>query len=577
MGGVTWRHREIGRGMLGKQFVRTTAFAWTVAVAFIGAAYGQSTSNPAHVDERFRPKPPPPTVGAPIDIPATPPTQAPEGGQGAHFRLSAVIFEGNTVFPDARLQAIAAPYIGRDVTIADVYTLADQVTAAYRNAGYILVRAIPPAQQITDGRLTIRIVEGFIDQSKVQGDAGGARPLLEAYGRKIASIRPLTAEVLERELLLASDIAGFRVRSVLTPSPTKQGAADLTLIVDRRPIDAYLSFDNRGSKYLGPLEVQGGVGFNDVFGTAGRLGINAVVTPNSGPELAYGALSYDQPIGTDGLRFFGSVSFTATKPGDILATLDTNGQAINSTVSLSYPFIRSRDLNLTGAVSFETSDVRSSNFAVKPLFSDHIRSLEARVFANFLDSWGGYTAASAWITQGLGIFGATESASPVKSRANASGEFTRANFEVTHDQPLFANLSVGLAGAAQTSFGDNLLASEQFSLGGNAYSRAYDPSEVTGDSALAGRIELRWDAPNGLPVVTNVQPYAFYEGGNVWLEHPLPAEPPSQSLYSAGLGLRFAVASHFSANVEWAVPLNRPVAASGNRNSRVFFVVTAAL
>ena len=101
--------------------------------------------------------------------------------------------------------------------------LAGKVTAAYRSKGYILAQTIVPAQKVTDGTLTLKIVQGYIDQVKIQGDAGGARKYLEAYGARIKAVRPLTAPVLERELLLVSDLAGFQVRSVLTPSATAEG------------------------------------------------------------------------------------------------------------------------------------------------------------------------------------------------------------------------------------------------------------------------------------------------------------------------------------------------------------------
>ena len=479
-------------------------------------AFAQQSANPGHVDERFRPRPTAPSVGAPIEIPSTPQQSAPSEADKIQFTVTSFDFEGNSVLPLSQLQAIAANYTGHPISLSQVYELADRLTAAYREAGYILVRVIVPAQKIADGHLRLKIVEGFIDQVKIQGDAGGARPFLMAYGRKIARVRPLTAAVLERELLLASDLAGVNVRSVLTPSTTVQGAADLTLVVEPKAVDAYLSVDNRGSKYLGPYQVMGGVYANDAFHTGGRLGLNAVVTPDSGPDLAYGALSFDQPLGTGGMRLFTSVSYTRTRPGSILRTLETKGSALNGDTALSYPFIRSRDFNLIGSLSFAYHDVRSSNFVVDPLFSDHVRSLTANVYMNALDDWGGYSTLMASITQGLDLFGATTSSSPNKSHVGASGVYTRANFEVTHDQPLFDRTSIFLGASGQTSFGEPLLASEQYSLGGLAYDRAFDPSEVTGDSALAGKAELRFDVLEKAAFISAVQLYGFFEGGEVW-------------------------------------------------------------
>ena len=547
-----------------------------VAAAFIACtstALAQTSAQPSHVDERFRPQPAAPSVGAPIEIPSSPQATAPTGSESVTFTITGVNFVGNTALPDRQLQDLAAPYIGHSITLTQVYELAGKVTAAYRSKGYILAQTIVPAQKVTDGTLTLKIVQGYIDQVKIQGDAGGARKYLEAYGARIKAVRPLTAPVLERELLLVSDLAGFQVRSVLTPSTTAEGAADLTLVVDRKPLDAYIAVDNRGSKYLGPYEVMAGVFLNDAFGTAGRLGLNAVVTPNSGPEMAYGALSFDQPLGDDGMRLFTTLSYTKTKPGEILAALDTSGKAINGDMALSYPFTRSRDFNFSGTGGISYRDTSSKNAVIDPLFSDHVRAIYASLYMNALDDWGGYSTLSGRITQGVGIFGATRKSSPDKSRVGASSNYTRANFDVSHEHPLFEDVSVLLGASGQTSFGKALLASEQFSLGGYTFDRAFDPSEITGDSALAGKVELRWNVIDQAGPISGVQLYGFYEGGEVWTSHALPGTPKHESLSSAGAGVRFAVSEHLNANLEWADPLERDVLGSVRHDSRFLFSV----
>jgi hemolysin activation/secretion protein len=200
--------------------MRRWAAATIAAAACYSSAWAQPAASPGQVDERLRPKPTQPSVEAPIQTAPAPPPGLAEAAGGLQFALHGVSFEGNTVLPERTLQAVAAPYVGKAVTVAQVNELAGRVTAAYRSAGYILVRAVAPPQQFGDGRLTIRIIEGFIDSVKIQGDAGGAKRLLEAYGRRISAARPLTRAVLERELLLASDITGLGVRSRSRPWST---------------------------------------------------------------------------------------------------------------------------------------------------------------------------------------------------------------------------------------------------------------------------------------------------------------------------------------------------------------------
>jgi hemolysin activation/secretion protein len=258
----------------------------------------------------------------------------------------------------------------------------------------------------------------------------------------------------------------------------------------------------------------------------------------------------------------------------VLATLGTKGRALNADTSLSYPFVRSRDFNFQGSVGASYHDVESQNDVINPLFDDHVRSVNASLYINTLDDWGGYSTGTVRLTQGLGVFGATRDDSTHKSRVGASGTYTRANFDVSREQPLFDAVSVLVGASGQTSFGKTLLASEQYSLGGYSFDRAYDPSEVTGDSALAGKAELRWDVLNQAAFVSGVQLYGFYEGGEVWQSHALPGTPASQTLTSAGAGVRFAVSQYVNVDLEWADPLdNRDIVAADRTSSRFFFSI----
>lgn len=546
-----------------------TAVVLTSVTAYAAPAAG--TVNPGRAGDRLAPQRELPNVGAPIAIPSSPDQKAPEGADAHRFTLNSVSFEGNAALSNDRLQALAKDYVGKEISLGQVYQLASQVTAAYRAEGFILARAIVPTQTISDGNLEIRVVEGFIDKVTIEGDAGGARSMLEEHGRKIAATKPLTAKVLERELLLAQDVAGFRIRSVLTPSQTTPGAADLTLLVERDGFDAYLGVDNRGSRYLGPYEITGAVFANDIFGTAGQLGLTAVVTPDDEPEMAYGAITYDLPLTASGLRLYSLLSHTETRPGDVLATLATEGSATTFESRLSYPLVRSRDANLIVGAGIASRDSKSEDDLVKPLFDDHVRSVNLGMQANALDEFGGYSTAALTFTQGLDVFGASTMSDPNRSRVNADGKFSRFNFEVTHSQPLISSVALQLAGTGQTSFGDSLLSSEQFGLGGYYYGRGYDSSEITGDRGLGGKAELQWNAIPQIGFITNVQFYGFYEGGTVWLEAPLPGEDERSSLASAGVGTRLAAWNSTNLNLEVAKPLTRDVAAEGNRDARVYF------
>lgn len=84
---------------------RVSAAVGAVAVIGLSAsAFAQTPADPSRVDERFRPRPEAPGLGAPVGIPAQPDQQAPEGADAQKFQISDVAFEGNTTLPESTLQ-----------------------------------------------------------------------------------------------------------------------------------------------------------------------------------------------------------------------------------------------------------------------------------------------------------------------------------------------------------------------------------------------------------------------------------------------------------------------------------------
>ncbi|MFN3536427.1 MAG: ShlB/FhaC/HecB family hemolysin secretion/activation protein [Brevundimonas sp.] len=548
---------------------------WTwLAAAMVmmgGVAHAQQPPvDPGRLDERFRQQPEAPDVRA-VDVPELPRQEsAPESDLSV--TLTDVRFEGAQAVPVAALEALAAPYLGRPMPLAGVFALAEAVTAEYRSRGYVLSRAVVGPQRIEDGVLTIQVLEGYVDRITIEGDAGGYAPFLTRYMDPVRDGRPTSGDALARALLLARDLGGVDVRAVVSPSATQQGAADISLVVERDPFEAFVAVDNRGSRWLGPIQVYGGVTLNDMLGMGERLSLTAVSAPEDS-ELGFVSASYDQPLGWSGLRFNAFASYANTEPGDELALLGLTGESTTWGMGFQYPFLRSRETNVLGRLTFTARDADSGNDFIDPVFEDSIRTLSAEVMANHADRWGGLSSLRASATRGINIFDATRMGDPNKSRATASGEFTRFNIELSRIQPVTGGLYLRAGVVAQVT-DDSLLASEEFGLGGTQYGRAYDPSEITGDEGVAGKVELFYTLPpQGF---ATLEPYAFYEGGEVSQNDPLPGEPRRASLESAGVGVRLGFNDRFGASIEYAVPLGRDVAAEGNDDGRFFFTLSAA-
>jgi len=134
--------------------------------AVVAATAASATAAPAHTTpvapgrlaERLRERPEAPNV-LPVEVPNLPQQQA-APQSNLRVTLTDVVFEGASSVPVADLEAIAAPYIGREMALAEIFRLAEEVTAEYRRRGYVLSRAVVGPQAIETGVATVPVSEG---------------------------------------------------------------------------------------------------------------------------------------------------------------------------------------------------------------------------------------------------------------------------------------------------------------------------------------------------------------------------------------------------------------------------------
>jgi len=283
---------------------------------------------------------------------------------------------------------------------------------------------------------------------------------------------------------------------------------------------------------------------------------------------------------------FGSLYGSRSEPGFTLAPLDTRGRSEGLAIGLAYPILRTRAENLRVSAAFTpytSSNELLGRRDLTPAYEDDIRPVRVGLTYDLADRFQGLNYLQLELSQGIEALGASAEGRPNPSRPGARTRFTRGLFEASRLQGLdwlAPGLGLFLAARGQWSFGAPLVAFEQFGLGGARFGRGYDPSEIAGDNGIAGLVELRWSAnapPQRLTLgrPLTVQPYLFYDAGMVTAARSAVA---SQSLASAGLGLRLWLGDALAAGIELAKPLTRSVAAevlageSGNDPRRLSLI-----
>ncbi|MDE1903807.1 MAG: ShlB/FhaC/HecB family hemolysin secretion/activation protein [Alphaproteobacteria bacterium] len=551
-------------------------------MAWSGFALAQTVPpavQPGRIPQQFQPQQAPQQAPQ-FSVPAAPSNAPPAGAANVKMTLDSVDVTGATVYSPADFAPLVAPYLHHQIALTDLFKLADAITAKYRADGYILSRAVVPAQRI--GKTAkIAVVEGFVSDVHVQG-YDSAR--LQYYGRKIMDSRPLRAADLERYLLLANDLSGVTAHAVLAPSPNVEGGAVLTIVIEHKSWDAEFAVDNRGSKYIGPFQFYAGGGIN-IPGTDERIAARYITTP-SVRELQFGEASFTQPIGDNGLRFVLYGNYTHSRPQYTLTPFNESSEGEQVSAMLNYPVLRSRDQNLEVHGGFAVTDLYvrvANNPSVSPSSDDHLRMFRTGANYDIADAWDGVNQVIVEFTKGLSVLGASANMSrATPSRPNAKSDFEKYTGQISRQQDLpfiYPGISLYTAFEAQLATDGPLPSSEQFGLGGPVWGRGYDPSDVVGDEGWAGRAELQYTGtPPGkfLSWWQSYQPYVFYDQGRVGNHVATTGDP---SLASAGFGLRLAMVDHVTSDLEFAKPLSRDESVSyGKPDTRPwrFFMQVAA-
>lgn len=525
------------------------------------------------------PTPSTPSVKPSFEAPAE--AKVPYNAEAAkiHFTLNKIILEGNTVYSKKELEELYKKQLGKKMSVLDFQKIVQSITNYYRNNGYILSRAIIPPQHVQNGVIRVRIIEGYIDKIKIEGDARNSKVILEKYGKNITESRPLNVNILEKYLRLVNEVPGVSVKGVLQPSEKQTAAATLVFVADEKRLGGYLSYDNYGTRYLGPHEITFNATMTSGLVSGDALGVTYLDTTRP-KELRFLDVYYQWPIGNKGMTLLIDGNKSLTDAGFVLAESDVIGNAVNYYALLQYPVIRTlnQSLTLDGGLIYYNGIVTSLGFL---LYDDNVRS--ARVGGSYLfsDRFKGSNSLSFHLEQGLPLFGATSNPdSFFTSRYGATGTFTKLSLQFSRDQALYNRFSAFFQLNGQYSF-NPLLSFEQYTYGGSLLGRGYDPAELIGDQGLGGSVELRMNVYPDVRFFQTAQLYGYYDIGKVWNLRDLPGSYTNLSAASAGGGIRFNFNKYLNGNLMVTQPLTKQVAAEEiigcGKCPRVFFGISASI
>src|SRR5882724_8641289 len=488
-------------------------------------------------------------------------------------KLRQVSVTGALTIPADQFITAYQPYLGKKVSQADLVAIAGAISDLYPAAGFQLSRALVLPQDIRDGHLCLQVIEGSITEVALKGEDAerfGVRPLLDP----VVAEQPSRLATLERQLLLINGRPGVRITdTALEEIGVATGRFRLVVYLKTWRVYTAFGVDNLGSSTVGPWQTYATGAFNSYLLPGDTLALNLSTTPGDPRELAFGRLSYEVPVGTDGMRIGASALYSEVRPGDGRRLFNDSTRTEAFEIRGSILPLQSQRSALTITVAAGFSSVSESD-VLGPLYNDHIRTVSLTSDYRLQDNFGGNNYFTLMWRQGLDILGASQKGDDFLSRDGASGNFSVIDFWFTRYQTLSDAWSVKISGAGQVASGP-LFTSQQFYLGGAAFGRGYGSAEISGDNGVAGSLELRFDQKTSFQYLTGYQLYGFIDAGAVWNDGYSYAD--GLSLTSAGGGVRFFLGGDLRADIGVAVPLGYRAPDNSSRSARLLFSLSNSL
>lgn len=462
-------------------------------------------------------------------------------------------------FSDSKeLNRIIEKAQGLPLTLAELRSVADQITGWYFQQGYITSVATVEESAIKDGIVPIRVIEGIIEEIKIDPPT---RRINSKYVRSRINLgvsKPFSQSKLEEQLrLLQTDPLFEKVEASIRPG-TKQGQSIVVVrVTEANPFNLGFSGDNYSPPSVGSERLGVGIGYRNLTGLGDQIFGTYYFSTQKGGSNAYD-FTYQVPLnpmnGTLQIRTAINKVKVIEAPLDIF---DIHGQSELYEFTYRQPLVRSLREEFALSVGFSIQNGQTFTFAGPTPFgigpdengnssTRTIRFAQDYVRRDVKGIWG----LRSQFNFGIGAFDATINSNPNKP----DGRFFSWLLQVQRQQRLSPdNLLIAQTDLQLTP--DGLLPSQQFVIGGGQSVRGYRQNVRAGDNglrfSLEDRIALQRDATGD--EVLQIAP--FLDLGLIWNVDSNPNLIQRQKLIAgAGLGMLWKPIPNLNLRLDYALP-----------------------
>ena len=459
---------------------------------------------------------------------------------------------GSTVFSKQELDAVLKDFVGRPLTFSQLLQARSAVSQLYISKGYITSGALIPLQTLSGSVVRILVIEGKLESINVLG----TRRLNSNYIRSrlaLATRGPLNEKRLLEALQLLQLSGQIENISAQLQAGSRAGFNLLLVRVkEARTFQASIFTDNSRSPSVGSWRRGVQLGEANLLGLADSASL--IYTNTQGSNAV--DLSYTLPVnsrnGTVSFQLSRSKSNIVEPPFD---ALDIEASSRSYELTYRQPIVQTPRTEIAigiGAGRRESdTSLLGEDFPLSPGADARGRTRVSalRLFQDFTQRGErDVLAARSQFSLGVGAFGATASSS------EPDGQFLAWRGQLQYVRLLAPQMLLVVRSDVQLAGGE-LLPIEQFGLGGPDTVRGYRQDVLLADSGIFSSAELRYPIFRTADKKGVLQVTPFVDFGNVWTMGGGRAAQESNTLLSAGLGLRWQYGERWNARGGWGIPL----------------------
>lgn len=478
------------------------------------------------------------------------------------FDMLEMQVDGNSVLEQSVVEKTLYPFLGPGKTVNDVEKARQTLEALYKDKGYPTVLVDIPEQDVVDGLVRLKVVEGTVERLKVTGSRyfflGKIRDKVPALA---AGQVPYMPKVQEQVGELGKESADRQVTPIFRAGTTP-GKTEVELRVkDTLPLHGSVEMNGRNSESTSRSRLIASLRYDNLWQSFHSASLSYQVSPENNDEVDVWSGTYVLPTGLADTRLamYGIGISSNTQLGASVGSLSVVGTGEIYGARLIKPLEGLAAYNHNLNLGF---DYKSFNQGVTQQGQDQQTSpISYLPFLVGYDANWRYPGASTSLSSAIhfSLAGLGNDQQEFESRRfKAKAGFAYLTSDLKHLRELPWDMRLAARASGQIT-NTPLISNEQFAAGGPQSVRGYFQTQQLGDDGVNLSLEVQspqlkrpqWD------FAQNFRLHVFFDYAYLWIDHALAPNPNYYRLAGTGAGMRLQFFKHWLGEFDWAYPLEK--------------------